>query len=643
MKAIIYLCSFLLLTLLPSAAFGKAVIAVGVTRGQDHVYAQNESLNFKHTNLGDNQSNTSMIAVGDIDGDGDRDIVVTRRFAAMTLYKKNDTGGYAEGQRIDDALKNVEAIALGDIDGDGDLDLVPGKGGKPYLNDGGGIFTADNSLTNDIAQAVDLHLVDMDGDDHLDVVALVRNDDPKTRTIMEQDIVVYSNDGTGNFTLEYTDEAVAGEISYQRLTIGDGDSDGDPDIYAVRYIYDIPTSPGSYPHYQTRVIRLKNDGDFAFSKKSIVWYGNAETIESLALGDLDGDGDLDLLTGRESSKIAWAKNDGSGSFGKFDNTIVTHSIKDLTTTAMELGDVDGNGTTDIIVGLWIELQNIDVERWYESVLYGNGLGGISSREVLFNGRGKVSSIKLYHRFKVTIDAEGLPSHLMEYLKQGTNGFYPAANFVNGVAEPRIFEADAPEITAPGIIEDKLNNCYYQLRAWYGTGSVPAGATPDDPYSEGELQKIPISADSAITWVYEKVVRLEVATYPEAASKECAGDGITTADCVAAAECSDSTVYGMACTVESGTHFYPENTSIVLTTIKDITVYTEELSCGGLNPLSGNKPIGAPEIIGAGTDARMASRVFLTQNTKLLWNYSDAQPVEVGTLVSPPPVPDGCDS
>jgi FG-GAP-like repeat len=93
-------------------------------------------------------------------------------------------------------------VSMGDLDGDGDLDLVLAKGrhnpllDRVLLNDGKGNFVASN-LGPTADRTYTAALADVDGDGDLDV--LTSNDRPDKK-------LVYLNDGTGQFTVAGTED-----------------------------------------------------------------------------------------------------------------------------------------------------------------------------------------------------------------------------------------------------------------------------------------------------------------------------------------------------------------------------------------------------------------------------------------------------
>ena len=128
-------------------------------------------------------ADTEALALADVDGDGDLDIFIADRlpvssFACETntppdcnlLLINDGSGGFARGTAPGGSSKTV-AVAFGDVDGDGDYDLLTGGDGganEVLLNDGTGIFSSARSFLGGKSNAVALG--DMDGDGDLDAV-----------------------------------------------------------------------------------------------------------------------------------------------------------------------------------------------------------------------------------------------------------------------------------------------------------------------------------------------------------------------------------------------------------------------------------------------------------------------------------------
>ena len=85
---------------------------------------------------------TTSIALGDVDGDGDPDLVVGNHSQCNRLYLNNGTAdpfAGVSGVDITTDADRTTSVALGDVDGDGDLDLVAGnqaQRNRLYLNNG---------------------------------------------------------------------------------------------------------------------------------------------------------------------------------------------------------------------------------------------------------------------------------------------------------------------------------------------------------------------------------------------------------------------------------------------------------------------------------------------------------------------------
>jgi hypothetical protein len=215
------------------------------------------------------------------------------------------------------------AVALGDLDVDGDLDaLVAGDTYQPstiWLNDGAGAFSPQPlTPTLSISDTVDVALGDLDLDGDLDALLANNHDQPQT---------VWLNDGTGGF---HRHDAFGAGNSYA-VALGDLDGDGDLDAVLVDFL------EGSHTVWL-------NDGTGHFAPHpTLPIFANGCDPLDIALGDLDGDGDLDALVISDiCTERVWL-NDGSGAFHSHGSFDAGDSF------GGDLGDVDADGDLDAVV------------------------------------------------------------------------------------------------------------------------------------------------------------------------------------------------------------------------------------------------------------------------------------------------------
>ena len=264
-------------------------------------------------------------ALGDLDGDGDLDLVVANGMSGQVSLRFNNSRGVFSGtQTLVAGNAPGGGVALADVDGDGDLDLLKADqgmgigGGTVFvrLNNGLGTFSGTQSVVVGRGP-IEMAVGDVDGDGDLDFAVT------SSSTF---NVSVRLNDGAGNFS--GTQDVPVGSNSYG-VALGDLDGDGDLDLAATSYFNNAVS------------VRL-NDGAGNFTGTSSVGVG--QNPWSVALADLDGDGDLDLTaTNSTGSTVSVRLNNGSAGFG---------GTQDLPTGngpfGLALGDLDGDGDLDLL-------------------------------------------------------------------------------------------------------------------------------------------------------------------------------------------------------------------------------------------------------------------------------------------------------
>jgi hypothetical protein len=225
---------------------------------------------------------TGALVWGDVDGDGDQDLVASGIASggdSRTRVYLNVAGVLTDSLAALPAF-TFGALALGDVDGDGDLDLAAcgNSAGivltRVFRNDGGS-FVDSGARPIDLQQgAIALGDADQDGDLDLAIMGQTGAGARHTR--------VYRNLGGGSFA-----DAVAGLPGASDGAIAWGDLDGDGDLDLA-----LTGAPGGPTLGLTRLFR--NDGAAYTDVTSGL---QALGSSSLALGDFDGDARLDMVLG----------------------------------------------------------------------------------------------------------------------------------------------------------------------------------------------------------------------------------------------------------------------------------------------------------------------------------------------------------
>ena len=318
-------------------------------------------------------------ALGDVDGDGDLDLVSTSYMSSSSIgmsLNGGDATGSNTGIFFNTSYVAISSglsdLVLGDVDGDGDLDIVTADPNNNrvsvWWNSGTSASTADARFNRTTYTALsaspgDIKLGDVDGDGDLDLVVSTTN---------TLEVRLNGGDATGSSTGIFSNGSTNSPNSqYSRLDLGDVDGDGDLDLVVTSFIAG------------TASVKL-NGGDATGSNTGVFSGGTSTVViaspNAIKLGDVDGDGDLDLVTASHSTGMASVKLNGGDATGS--NTGVfsngsTVTVSGYNASALALGDVDSDGDLDLAV--------VDITNRLASVRLNGGNGTGSNTGVFSNG------------------------------------------------------------------------------------------------------------------------------------------------------------------------------------------------------------------------------------------------------------------
>ena len=401
--------------------------------------------------ISDGYAGAVSVHSGDLDGDGDMDIVSAHERADVIAWYENEGGSPAQFSvrliHTPPATNNPEfdyakTVFIADLDGDGDNDVAFGseEGNEVgwFQNDG----NRDPQFTRHLIPAQVDHIkivyasdVDLDGDLDLLTAASVANT-----------VIIFENDGAPfpNFTPHVL---IDNAVGARAVNVADLNGDGLPDVLgASRYDDRVFWFPNQTIH---------RSAFFQPNERNVL--DTRERMRHVAAGDIDGDGDTDVAS-ISDDVVVWYENDGAQP-----PQLITHEISGGIQRGrwIELADLDGDADLDVLAS---STDNNTVF-WFEN------LGGTPPR---------------FSRRIVTQDALGVRAALAADLdNDGDLDVYSASHGDNKVAW---FENVGG--TPPGFVQHVVTTEALYARSVYAS----------DLDNDGDLDLISASQqDDLVRW------------------------------------------------------------------------------------------------------------------------------------------------
>ena len=299
-------------------------------------------------------SSTLHIATGDVDDDGDLDAFVSGESFGTpgALVKGNGDGTFSEPVIYTHSTgygRGISTAKLRDLDGDGDLDLLYNDAHTDFhdgydfytgLNDGTGTFGPLSQWEQNTCGNGDIDAFDLDNDGDLDVVNTEELGCAGGGNTANK---LYVNINNGDATFQ-SPSIVQISTGPHAIAGADLNSDGNVDLVTTHWM----------PYGARDFINVHlGNGDGTLQEEIIYEVGRGPRF--VVIADLNGDGHPDLATANSSSDNSGRETltvllgTGTGAFTSRTDYYAPYSPDLQGVHGLEAGDVDGDGDLDLMM------------------------------------------------------------------------------------------------------------------------------------------------------------------------------------------------------------------------------------------------------------------------------------------------------